>query len=351
MAKLPPNVSLTAPREFAAELATLGPTETIGWPEQTNPIKDRLLSDRAFVDHTYLLMALRERRLMARLETGGFDCLFAMFSEPDRVQHALYRHVDPECPTHDPEAAKLFAGEIDRIYIESDRIVGEVVKAAGEDAIVLVVSDHGFAPFRRGVNLNNFLRSKGWQAGSGDAGTRSVADLTSGGLFFTDVDWAQTKAYGWGLGGINLNLAGREPRGSVPVTEEDAVLDAITKDLLELKDADGTKPVRRVFRGKDIYKGARKGEAPDLIVGFEWGYRVSWQSCTGALDPDVIIPNTQPWSGDHCSVDPELVPAILFTSVPLAPGAAPAVEDIAPAVLSLFGVAPNDPDGKSPLAK
>jgi predicted AlkP superfamily phosphohydrolase/phosphomutase len=137
----------------------------------------------------------------------------------------------------------------------------------------------------------------------------------------------------------------------VPITEADTILDAIAKDLEALVDEDGTKPIRRVYRGKDLYHGARAKESPDLVVGFEWGYRVSWQAALGAVDADVITPNTQPWSGDHCSVDPELVPAVIFCSRPLRAGAAPGVEDIAPAVLSLYGVAPNDPDGTNPLAE
>ena len=351
LAHVPPNVPLTSPVDFAEELSTLGPIETIGWPEQTNPVKDRMLSDQAFLDHTYLLMGLRERRLYARLEKGDFECLFTMFSEPDRVQHALYRHVAPKCPTHDPEAAKRFGGEIDKIYLEADRIVGEVLRRAGPDAIVFVVSDHGFAPFRRGVNLNNFLRAKGWQVASGESQSQGVAGLGSGAIYFKDVDWSKTKAYAMGLGNLYLNLAGREPDGIVPLTEAANVADAIAKDLETLTDTDGAKVIRKVYRGRDLYHGARSIDAPDLVVGFEWGYRVSWQNALGAADPDIITDNTQPWSGDHCSVDPELVPAVLFSSLPLRAGVAPSVEDVAPAVLSLFGVAPNAPDGRSFLAE
>ncbi|MCE9634070.1 MAG: alkaline phosphatase family protein [Planctomycetes bacterium] len=351
LANVPPNVQLTSPASFAKELAAGGPTETIGWPEMTNPVKDRLLSDKAFIDHTYLLLALRERRFLSQLDKGDFRCIFTLFSEPDRVQHALYRHVDPESPTYDAAAARTFGGEIDRVYLEADRIVGETLRRTGPDDVVLVVSDHGFAPFRRGVNLNNLLRAKGWQTGSGASEQQGVDTLGRGGLYFKDVDWSRTKAYGMGLGNVYLNLAGREPNGSVPVDQADAVIDAIAKDIADLRDTDGKKVARKVYRGKDLYHGARSGEAPDLVVGFEWGYRVSWQSCLGALDADVITPNTQPWSGDHCSVDPELVPAVLFCNRPLPNGAAPSVEDVAPAVLGLFGVKPNDPDGKSFLAK
>lgn len=349
-AHVPPNVALSSPRTFAPELARdIGPFETIGWPEMTNPVKDGWLGDRAFLAHTKILMKQREKRLADRIAKGNWDVLFAMFSEPDRVQHALYRHVDPECPTHDPKTAPEFAGAIDAVYEDIDRIVGEATAAAGPGTDVLVISDHGFAPFRRGVNLNNLLRARGWQAGEGGRGDVGVQDL--GGEFFEGVDWARTRAYAMGLGNVYLNLQGREPFGTVPPTEAEATLEALAREIESLRDTDGKRVVRRVYRGKDLYRGARSGEAPDLVVGFEWGYRVSWRNSLGALDRDVITPNTQNWSGDHCSVDPELVPAVVFSSLPLAPGAVPAVEDIAPSILGLFGVPADDPDGTSILAR
>ena len=74
------------------------------------------------------------------------------------------------------------------------------------------------------------------------------------------------------------------------------------------------------------------------MVGFELGYRVRWQTCLGALDPDVIIDNTQRWSADHCSVDPSIVPGILFSSLPLRDGVAPGILDVAPTVFELLTV-------------
>jgi predicted AlkP superfamily phosphohydrolase/phosphomutase len=276
---------------------------------------------------------------MAQIARNDWDCLFAMFSEPDRVQHALYRHVDPKSPRHDPSQAAEFGPEIDRAYVEMDRLVGEVVKAVPEGTRIVVASDHGFAPFRRGVNLNNFLCSVRMQSRRGDAGAEFIDKLRGGtGRFFTDVDWSSTKAYAWGLGNLNLNLAGRETQGSVQAAEADAVLTQIETALLALRDADGTKVVRRVYRGKDVYRGARVAEAPDLVVGFEKGYRVSWQCSLGAVDDDVIIDNKLRWSGDHCSVDPELCAGILFASVPFDGAGKPQIVDIAPSILALFGL-------------
>jgi predicted AlkP superfamily phosphohydrolase/phosphomutase len=349
-AALPPNVRLASPPSFATELArTAGPFETLGWPELTSPVKDETLGDRAFLDHLEILKKSREKRLIERLKRDDWDCAFAMFAELDRVQHALMRHEDPESPTHDPKAAERFKGEIDRWYVEIDRIVGEVAAAAGPEAQVFVVSDHGFAPFRRGVNLNNFLMGHGLLVPAKDVASGTLFDLKTG---VDWVKWSETKAYAMGLGNLYLNLAGRELHGVVKPAEAEGVLAEIERELLALTDPKtGVKVVKSVRRGKDLFRGGRAAEAPDLVVGFEWGYRVSWQNCLLRPDEDVIIDNKFAWSGDHCSVDPSLVPGVLFSTARLDPKTPPDVVDFAPSLLSIYGATAESVDGKSFLAR
>jgi predicted AlkP superfamily phosphohydrolase/phosphomutase len=155
-----------------------------------------------------------------------------------------------------------------------------------------------------------------------------------------------------GLGNLYLNLAGREPNGIVQPSDAEKVLADIERGLLALRDKKtGETVVAHVYRGKDLFHGRRAVDAPDIVVGFKWGWRVSWQNCLGALDDDVVTDNKFRWSGDHCSVDPELVPGVLFSSLPLAPNAAPNVVDFAPSLLSLYGAQSADADGKSFFAK
>jgi predicted AlkP superfamily phosphohydrolase/phosphomutase len=348
-AALPPNVRIASPPSFASDMArAVGPYETMGWPELTSPVKDDMLADRAFLDHLETVKKQREARLKDRLKRGDWDNLFVMFAELDRVQHALFRHEDVESPGHDPKAAAEFAGEIDRWYVEIDRIVGEVVAAVGPDTRVFVVSDHGFAPFRRGVNLNNFLMAHGLLVPLKESGPGTLFGLKTG----IPDEWSETKAYAMGLGNLYLNLEGREMLGIVKPADADKVLAEIERDLRALVDPKtGKTVVRSVTRGKTLFHGARAAEAPDLVVGFEWGYRVSWQNCLGRLDEDVITDNKFRWSGDHCSVDPSLVPGVLFSTLPLDAKATPNVLDFAPSLLSLYGAKPPDAEGKSFLAR
>jgi hypothetical protein len=87
-----------------------------------------------------------------------------------------------------------------------------------------------------------------------------------------------------------------------------------------------------------MFSGPQKYDAPDLFIGYEGGYRNSWECATGAVTPDVFTDNTKSWSGDHC-VDPAIVPGIFFCNRPIATER-PHLIDIATSVLRLFGQEP-----------
>ncbi len=78
--------------------------------------------------------------------------------------------------------------------------------------------------------------------------------------------------------------------------------------------------------------------APDLIIGYEEGYRTAWGAAVGRTAGEVFEDNDRPWSGDHC-VDPPLVPGILFANRGI-DSSDPGIEDMAPSFLRLFGVDP-----------
>ncbi|HSA96762.1 MAG TPA: nucleotide pyrophosphatase, partial [Acidobacteriota bacterium] len=152
--------------------------------------------------------------------------------------------------------------------------------------------------------------------------------------------WTRTKAYGLGLGGLYLNLKGREAKGTVSPGAEAAALKAeLAARLAALRDGPGgPAAITRVYDRDAIYAGPYKENAPDLIIGYNEGYRASWDGVTGVVNSRVIEDNTKAWSGDHC-IDPALVPGVLFSSLRLNTDK-PSIMDIAPTALALFGVAP-----------
>ena len=66
---------------------------------------------------------------------------------------------------------------------------------------------------------------------------------------------------------------------------------------------------------------------------------------TGRVTGTIFEDNTKAWSGDHC-VDPRLVPGVLFSNKRIAVEK-PAIVDLAPTILKLFGLSlPSHLDGK-----
>jgi len=165
------------------------------------------------------------------------------------------------------------------------------------------------------------------------------------------VDWSKTYAYALGLGGIYLNLKGRERSGIVEEGsgEAERVRRAIQQGLADFTDGEiGQSAVRSVSRKEEMYSGPFAGDAPDLLVNFRPGYRVSWQTSLGGFSPVLFEDNTRRWSGDHI-IDPEAVPGVLFLNRPVIHNHAQ-ILDLAPTILTHLGAAGKETmEGKSLL--
>jgi predicted AlkP superfamily phosphohydrolase/phosphomutase len=248
-----------------------------------------------------------------RLRSGTLVCVF---DATDRIQHMFWRE----------------PGTIETLYERNDALVGRVMDRLRSGDVLMVLSDHGFASFRRGVNLNSWLLAEGYLALlPGTDGTRE---------WLRDVDWTRTRVYALGLTGLFLNLEGREAHGIVrPGPEADALKAEIIARLTGLVDQDaGEVAITEVFDSARLYSGPYVTNAPDFIVGYNAGYRNSWDSATGVVSGPIIRDNDKAWSGDH-SIDPRLVPGVLFSSRPI-DAANPSLIDVAPTALRLFGVEP-----------
>jgi predicted AlkP superfamily phosphohydrolase/phosphomutase len=206
----------------------------------------------------------------------------------------------------------------------------------------MVISDHGFSSFRRGVNLNSWLRREGYLT------LKDGADGT--GEWLRDVDWQATKAFCLGLSGMFLNLRGREREGIVaPGAEASALKAEIIAKLNGLRDGDrGEIGIREVFDTSTLYDGPYVDNAPELLIGYNAGYRTSWDCATGVVAGPVFEDNARPWSGDH-GIDPRLVPGVFFCNRAI-DSDQPSLIDIAPTALRLFGIEPPGYMDGRPLA-
>ena len=334
-----PALPISHPFTYAIYLSkTQGRYSTLGLCEDTSALNEEVIDEDAFLEQTYLIHEERERMFFDALDKTARGAVVCVFDITDRLQHMFFRHLDEQHPANRGRTGK-HKDAIRKLYIEMDELVGRTMAAAGDDTALFVMSDHGFKPFRRGVNLNTWLYQHGFLAVKGDQPTG--ADM------FGDVDWSRTRASAVGFGGIYLNVEGREAGGIVKPDEVKALKREISDGLRALvDDVEEVQPVRAVYDATEVYSGPYVGDAPDLIVGFRPGHRVGWSSVTGGISDEVIEDNTRYWSGDH-NFNPPDVPGMLFSSRPIA-AESPGIMDIGPTVLDLFGVAvPPYCDGQS----
>ncbi len=349
-----PSLPLSSPPGYAAELdERYGLEETMGWREQTFALNDLKQDDEPF-----LRDALDDLRRDAALLLGelarGSRCVFQCFTATDRVAHAFYRLLDPEHWLHDPERLARLGDPVLRVYREMDRIVGEVQRRLSPRDLLIVCSDHGFATWRWGFNVNRWLADEGYLVLRGAVGQRSVVQLFARGqLGLEAIDWERTRAVAVGLGQVFLNVRGRFAQGCVEPGDAPALAREIAAKLLAYRNQavePPEAPVRRVFFLHEEYHGPYAHEAGDLQLGFAAGYRVSWQTALiGGFSGQAVEKNERPWSGDHCSTDPEVVPGILLLNrrLPPAPAGRPYhVRDVAATVLAHFGLPTDDLDGR-----
>jgi predicted AlkP superfamily phosphohydrolase/phosphomutase len=324
-----PALPISHPPFYAAYLAKiLGTYSTLGMAEDTWALNEGVIDEQAFLKQAWQLMAEREAMFRNALEKTPRGVVACVFDTSDRVQHMFYRYVDPQYGS--AESRDRFGTAIEDLYSRVDALVGLAAAHVDESTVLFVLSDHGFCSFRRGVNLNTWLLQNGY--------LHLKDGASMGGAYFEGVDWSRTRAYALGFGGLYFNLAGRESSGIVQPGAEAAALAAELKmKLTGLRDdACGTEGIRAVYEASTLYNGPYAGQAPDLIIGFSDGYRISWDAAIGKIGSHVFENNNKAWSGDH-AVDPHLVPGVLFCNRRV--GAAdPGIEDLAPTALELFGI-------------
>jgi len=315
-----PALPISHPPYYAVYLAKLmGSFATLGMAEDTWALNEGVIDEKQFLEQTYRTHAERETMFFNALDRTRRGVVACVFDATDRVQHMFYRRL-----------GENGGGAIEDLYRRADALVGKTLPHVDERTVLFVLSDHGFASFRRGVNLNTWLHRNGYLA------LRDGA--SESGAYFEGVDWSRTKAYALGLGGVYLNLRGRESEGIVERGPEAAALEQeLVRKLSNLQDDElGRTAIRQAYATKSLYQGPYLDAGPDLIIGFDDGYRTSWDAATGKVGSNVIEDNLKAWSGDHC-IDPPLVPGVLFSNRKIDSGD-PGIEDLAPTALELFGI-------------
>lgn len=335
-----PSLPISHPIYFSVYLAKLfGSFNTLGLSEDTWALNEEVLDEEAFLKQAYSIHADREKHYFKMLDKTKRGVLAGVFDATDRIQHMFFRYLVDNHPANQDKDVDKYRNVIEALYQKADKLVGKVVESISDDTFFIVMSDHGFKPFIRGVNINSWFHENGYL-------TLKNSDFTVD--YFLNVDWEKTRAYAFGLGGIYLNIKNRESSGIVKQGEEaDSLKREIIKKLSGLNDPEFNKTaITNVYDSSKIYSGPYLKNGPDLIAGFNEGYRVSWDCAIGKTSENVFEDNTKAWSGDHC-IDPVIVPGVLFSNHRIEEDK-PGIEDIAPTILELLGIStPSYMDGKA----
>jgi predicted AlkP superfamily phosphohydrolase/phosphomutase len=332
---LQPALPISSPPGWAAELArATGRFYTQGMPEDTKAYSSGVFDAHEFLAQARLTEEENLEQYRSMLATFDQGLLFFYFGCVDQVSHMMWRSMDPGHPAYDAATDAPFAEVIPELYERMDAIVGYTLAQMDSATTLFVMSDHGFASWRRSFSLNAWLREHGYLALRDSATAEDVPMLAN-------IDWQRTRAYGLGLNGLYVNLRGREKSGIVPPEEQQALLQEIAAKLQESIDpATGKPAVTRVYRRDDVFVSRGSLDiGPDLLVGYAKGTRCSEGSAIGAVPVQVFADNRSAWSGDHC-MDHTTVPGILLTNR-LLQQPVHKLSELGAAIVSAFGDSRN----------
>jgi predicted AlkP superfamily phosphohydrolase/phosphomutase len=295
-----------------------------------------ILDDESFLHQCIEGDLEREKMFFDALDKVPRGLCVCVFDGTDRIQHMFWRYIDPDHPARNGQAGRQHRRAIEEHYLRMDELVGRTMSKC--NTLLMVVSDHGFNAFARGVDLNVWLERNGYlKLKQGGRGRKYLAG----------VDWSGTRAFCLGLAGIWLNIKGREAEGIVEPQDAERLRDELCERLTGLRDEERDNvAINRAFNTRRTYIGPYKSDAPDVILGYARGYRTSWEAAVGQPTGELFHDNTKAWSGDHC-IDPKLVPGVLFCNRKIE-DPDPRLMDLGATVLEMFGVeVPAHMDGRA----
>ncbi len=341
---LHPAAEICTPEGYSRELAReVGLFHMINLPADTKALQQNTFSMENFIVQTQSIFD--ESRRLFHYELERFidrpdGLLFFYFSSLDQGQHMYWAMRDKEHPFYKPDVAARHGHMLEDLYRMHDRVLGEAMKKLPSDVAVMVMSDHGFGPFRREVNLNNWLHQEGYLS-------LSTPDWYPGQSFLEYGNWGETRAYAMGLNGLYLNMRGRESEGVVNADQRRRLLEELKGKLESLRDpANGQQMITNAYISEDVFSPQYLDRAPDIILGFKRGYRTVDSGAMGGFSEKIVGDRMNWWSGDHC-VDPLGVPASFLSSFPIN-RKVPEIRDLAPTILKYFGIsAPPAITGKT----
>ena len=275
-------------------------------------------------------MTERRFRVARRLvRTKPWDYFMLVEMGPDRLHHVFWQHVDPKHPKY--VAGNPFESAFRDYYRALDKEVGALLETLPDDAVVILMSDHGARRMDGGVCFNEWLHREGYLSF-----TDTPAVPTAIGK--APIDWSKTAAWGDGgyYGRLFVNVKGREPQGTVEPADYERVRDELIQALEVMPGPNGHPLGTKVYKPQDVYPEVR-GVAPDLIVYFG---DLEWRS-VGQVGTGEVFTYENDTGPDGANHDRTGVFAMAgLPGQPLGRQEGLGLMDVGPSILSLYGVEP-----------
>lgn len=230
------------------------------------------------------------------LKTSDVDLFCYVNSVTDWIAHKFWRFSDPSAPGYEPFGDRNL---LEEFYEKTDASLGTILDAASDNALVIVLSDHGTGRRTQArVSTGAWLKGLGLLRAANRGGRRGFASK----VVHLSKDMLPKKYWIWrhtpaairrGVGsliaeaepydrsasqafpvpidhhveGVNVNLYGRQPEGHVPVNDYEDLRDRIISEATALKDPISGDPVfEGAHRRESIYVGEHVALAPDVIL-------------------------------------------------------------------------------------
>ncbi|MCZ6806597.1 MAG: alkaline phosphatase family protein [Deltaproteobacteria bacterium] len=267
-------------------------------------------------------VARKERWARWLLARQDWDLFAVYFGESDTASHYLWAHHDPKSPRRPKHISSDQRAGLLRVYQALDETVGRLIEAAGSQTEVTLLSDHGSGGSSDKVlYLNRLLAEHGlltFKARSQRGGARLkelalrrfpprlrervfrignawLPSRLESNVRFGAIDMENTIAFSDELNyfpGIYLNMAGREPKGTVHPDKRHETILRIRAALLEVRDPWTGRPVfRDVVRRQELFDGPYLERAPDLLLDLHLDDNYSYNLMPSASAP----PGRDPW--------------------------------------------------------
>lgn len=299
------------------------------------------------------------------------EVFMGVFSISDRVQHWFWKHMDETHEMH-RERHEPYSDTIKNVYKRIDRELGDLIEEEDPENII-VLSDHGFGPIEKGLNINQWLMEKGYLSvkrsplslakyAGFKAGltlenvysfvqklglsryTKKSSEETRGKLLklflgFEDIDWDRSKAFSVGnFGPIYLNDS-RWSQPGIDESEKEEMRESIIEDLKTLEHNDEV-VIDSIVKGEEVFEG--DGKIPDIVFRTK---DMRYMTCRYfEFGSDEVITST-PARGLNGHHRPE---GVLFASgSDIDSPSEGSIEDLAPTIMHLLDMEiPADMDGE-----